>query len=157
VAGYDLAKLHIGGLGCLGVITQVSLKVAPLPQESAEWSAEFVAPATALAAGKRLQKAGLPLTGLVLAGSQERWWLAARFAGSEAAVRRSIGVAGGIAADAATWDASLRPLRPAAGAVVLKVAVRPSDCAGVIAAVPDDARAVAYPAAGVVYVIFSSL
>src|SRR5262249_26478602 len=136
---------------------QVSLKVAPLPQESAVWSAEFVAPATALAAGKRLQEGGLPLTGLVLAGWQEQWSLAARFAGSEAAVRRSTGVAGGNAADAGAWDASLRPLQQAAGAVVLKVVVRPSDCAGVIAAVPDDARVVAYPAAGVVYVTFSSL
>ncbi len=31
VAGYDLAKLHIGALGTTGVILQVSLKVSPLP------------------------------------------------------------------------------------------------------------------------------
>ena len=32
VAGYDLCKLHIGALGTLGVITQVTLKVRPRPE-----------------------------------------------------------------------------------------------------------------------------
>jgi glycolate oxidase FAD binding subunit len=32
VAGYDLCKLHVGALGTLGVLTQVTLKVRPLPQ-----------------------------------------------------------------------------------------------------------------------------
>ncbi|MFQ3593008.1 MAG: FAD-binding oxidoreductase [Gemmataceae bacterium] len=32
VAGYDLCKLHTGALGTLGIITQVTLKVRPLPE-----------------------------------------------------------------------------------------------------------------------------
>ncbi len=35
VAGYDLCKLHIGALGTLGIISQVTLKVRPLPEARA--------------------------------------------------------------------------------------------------------------------------
>jgi glycolate oxidase FAD binding subunit len=35
VAGYDLCKLHVGALGTLGIITQVTLKVRPRPESTA--------------------------------------------------------------------------------------------------------------------------
>jgi len=35
VAGYDLCKLYIGSFGTLGIITQVTLKVKPLPEKQA--------------------------------------------------------------------------------------------------------------------------
>src|SRR6516225_899053 len=35
VAGYDMCKLHIGALGTLGIITQVTLKVRPRPEAQA--------------------------------------------------------------------------------------------------------------------------
>jgi glycolate oxidase FAD binding subunit len=34
VAGYDVSRMQAGSMGCLGVITQVSLKVMPKPQSS---------------------------------------------------------------------------------------------------------------------------
>jgi glycolate oxidase FAD binding subunit len=35
VAGYDLCKLHVGALGTLGIISQVTLKVRPRPESQA--------------------------------------------------------------------------------------------------------------------------
>jgi glycolate oxidase FAD binding subunit len=35
VAGYDLCKLHIGALGTLGILTQVTLKLRPRPEAQA--------------------------------------------------------------------------------------------------------------------------
>lgn len=34
VAGYDLMKLHIGALGTLGIVTQVTLKIRPRPEDA---------------------------------------------------------------------------------------------------------------------------
>jgi glycolate oxidase FAD binding subunit len=47
VAGYDLCKLHVGALGTLGIISQVTLKVRPLPQATALVTAGCEGPALA--------------------------------------------------------------------------------------------------------------
>ena len=41
VSGYDMSRLHIGGLGTLGVIAEVSLKLTPLPTKEATIVAAF--------------------------------------------------------------------------------------------------------------------
>ncbi|WP_067968926.1 FAD-binding oxidoreductase [Nocardiopsis trehalosi] len=49
VAGYDLAKLHTGALGTLGLITSVTFRLHPLPAAVRAVSATAAAPATARA------------------------------------------------------------------------------------------------------------
>ena len=41
VAGYDLARLMAGSFGCLGVLTEVSIKVLPKPRQSLSISLEM--------------------------------------------------------------------------------------------------------------------
>ena len=41
VSGYDMARLHIGGLGTLGVITEVSFKLTPLPAKEGSITVSF--------------------------------------------------------------------------------------------------------------------
>ena len=41
VSGYDMARLHIGGLGTLGVITEVSFKLTPLPAKEGSITVGF--------------------------------------------------------------------------------------------------------------------
>ena len=41
VSGYDMARLHVGGLGTLGIITEVSFKLTPLPAKQGSLSVNF--------------------------------------------------------------------------------------------------------------------
>src|SRR5687767_14689068 len=90
VAGYDMAKLHIGALGTLGVITQASFKVAPLPVDEAFIAIEGPLDKLARLADEVIE-ARLPLLGLVLTrqSTTPDWTLAVRTGGGEAAVERS--------------------------------------------------------------------
>ena len=51
VAGYDLNKLYIGAFGTLGIITEVALKLAPLPARRAILAAQFQGVQAAIGAG----------------------------------------------------------------------------------------------------------
>ncbi len=51
VSGYDMTRLHIGGLGTLGVIAEVSLKLTPLPAGQATVVAGYGSIRQCLAAG----------------------------------------------------------------------------------------------------------
>ena len=51
VSGYDMSRLHVGGLGTLGVIAEVSFKLTPLPQRQATLLGGFESVEAALEAG----------------------------------------------------------------------------------------------------------
>jgi glycolate oxidase FAD binding subunit len=108
VAGYDMAKLHIGALGTLGVITQASFKVAPLPVDEAFIAIEGPVEQLVVLATEIIE-ARLPLLGLVLTSqaSTTEWTLAARTGGGEAAVERSQHEIGRLAASVQLSDAQI--------------------------------------------------
>jgi FAD/FMN-containing dehydrogenase len=89
VAGYDLTKLHVGGFGGFGVITEMHLRLRARP------AADFTLVASGgrhglSLAGRQLVEARAELVALELLtpawAAQADWALAARLTGTEAAV-----------------------------------------------------------------------
>ncbi len=162
VAGYDLGKLHIGALGTLGVIVQASFKVAPLPGRS-----EHVTIDSAITDLMSITRnlSGLAVNAFVLTNERADggWRLALRFAGSSAAVQRSMREVEALAA-----AASLSLIRvagqgdeargAAADEVVVRAGVLPGAEARVIDALAErKAAVVAYPTTGIAYGRWSAI
>ena len=98
VAGYDVSRLVAGSLGTLGLIAEVSLKLAPRPQ--AESTLRLAMPqARALEAMNRW--AGQPLA--ISASAWHDGELSVRLSGSAAAVHAAAARIGGTALDGAFW------------------------------------------------------
>jgi len=97
VVGYDLNKMHIGGLGTLGVMVEVTLKVHPLPAAEATAGATFDDLAAAVAAAGRIYRSVLypravelvraPLPGMPAGNA---WGVLVWCAGSPATVERQV-------------------------------------------------------------------
>lgn len=105
VAGYDVSRLMAGAFGCLGVLTEVSLKVLPKPRATVTLRMEITrAAALERLAGWRRQS--LPLAGACHDGAA--LWL--RLEGGEGSVAQAAQTLGGSTADGGFWTA-LRELR----------------------------------------------
>ena len=105
VAGYDVSRLQAGALGTLGVITEVHLKVLPLPENCLTLAYETNAQ-QALALMAEHARQPKPLTGACWLDG--RMYL--RLAGAERAVQHTAREWGGEHADDAIW-AQLRDLQ----------------------------------------------
>lgn len=94
VAGYDVARLNAGAMGALGVLLQISLRVAPVPEQRATRVLE-AGLAQAREQMTALARRPLPITGL----AWEDGRLRVRLAGSEAGVAAAVAAIGGDACE----------------------------------------------------------
>lgn len=115
VAGFDVSRLMAGSLGCLGLLTEVSLKVLPKPRASTTLRLD-IDRASALAKFAAWGQQSLPITGACHDGRAA--WV--RLEGGAGSVTAARALLGGETADAVFWDglrnhtlaifADLRPL-----------------------------------------------
>ena len=104
VAGYDVSRLMAGALGTLGVITEVSFKVLPVPVEEATLCFELD---EAAATGQANRWAGQPLP--LSASAWQDGVLRVRLSGAPSAVAAARAKMGGEpAADGASYWRALR-------------------------------------------------
>ena len=98
VAGYDVARLQAGALGTLGVITEVHLKVLPLPEATATLVKQ-TSPQEALELMAKYAGQPKPLTGACWVEGK----LYLRLAGAASAVNHSANSWGGELVDGSIW------------------------------------------------------
>ena len=121
VSGYDVARLHVGGLGTLGVIVEVSLKLTPLPAHETTVTASYGSASDAIDAALDIFGGGTaPLALTVIDASAAADFkdlesgachLAVRFGGRPRAVERMVSEA-----QAASKRHGCRRVRQADGA-----------------------------------------
>jgi glycolate oxidase FAD binding subunit len=93
VAGYDLTKLQVGGFGGFGVIAEVHLRLRTLPRADVTVVARGPRDTLTSAARDLLAAGLLPATLELLSpalAAEPDWTLAARFAGTDAAVQADV-------------------------------------------------------------------
>ncbi|PLZ04279.1 glycolate oxidase subunit GlcE [Burkholderia sp. WAC0059] len=99
VAGYDVSRLLAGSQGCLGLITEVSLKVLPQPRARESVVLELDA-AEALRRLSAWRRAALPVSGACHVDGR----LHVRLEGGAGSVTAALAGIGGAPLDAAFWD-----------------------------------------------------
>ncbi|KAK3935344.1 d-lactate dehydrogenase [Diplogelasinospora grovesii] len=65
-AGYNLTSLFVGAEGTLGIVTEATLKLAPIPQDTRVAAVAFGSIREAAAAASKLIRSGIPLAALEL-------------------------------------------------------------------------------------------
>ncbi len=132
VAGYDLAKLFIGSLGTLGVITRAVFRLHPVPFAVASYSASPASDAVKLALA--ILDSHLVYTGLQLRAQRaDRITIDVRFEGIPELLQDQFGKLGRIAgghifseSEDDAWSARPKLFAGAAEAVICKCTVLPA-------------------------------
>ncbi|ROL82612.1 glycolate oxidase subunit GlcE [Pseudomonas protegens] len=99
VAGYDLSRLMAGSFGCLGLVTEVSLKVLPKPRQCLSLSLEMT-PGQALARLAEWGQQPLPISAACHDGTR----LHLRLEGGEGSVAAAHDRLGGEPLDSQYWS-----------------------------------------------------
>ena len=150
VAGYDMAKLHLGALGSLGVITRASFKVAPLAETRR--TSRLDGPVDILmSTSLRLAGSGLSINGLILREGTDYCHLDLSFAGGAAAVERSHREVSDLATAAGLSLGEAPPFPDPSQDVVVRAGVLPTATASLCKALmATSASIIAYPTVGIV-------
>jgi glycolate oxidase FAD binding subunit len=99
VAGYDLSRLMAGSFGCLGLLTEISLKVLPKPRQCASVKLELD---THKALAKLAAWGQQPIP--ISAASHDGEFLHLRLEGGEGSVKSACERLGGEALDGSYWS-----------------------------------------------------
>ncbi len=169
VAGYDVNKLLVGSFGTLGVITECTFKVLPVPASTAGILARFRRAADAFAAADAIARTSARPAALVVDGATpESWQLLVLAEGNASAVERTIDIVAEVARTHGSSErdgdiehelAPLRELPARADGVLVRASLPPgAQTAFADAALQLDgfARLVADAASGIVRVLVSA-
>ncbi|GAB4113500.1 MAG: FAD-binding oxidoreductase [Roseiflexaceae bacterium] len=140
VAGYDSHKLQIGAFGTLGVLLEVTFKIAPLPEAAASAMLHTNDLQHALQLAEQLRARPLNPASLIISRTTgQQASILVRYLGVSAAVERQItqatSLGGSIVADSITWQAASAFSHPNPTGILLRVGCKP-------AALPDLIRAI---------------
>ena len=130
VTGYDLVKLMAGAFGTLGVLSEVSFKVLPMPEAEETLVCDGLDAAEAIAAMSRALGSPFEVTGAAQIGGQTRIRIEGMAASVAYRSERLQGLlgAGWQVGDGTSWT-EVRDVLPFSGrdGAVWRVSVKPSD------------------------------